>query len=149
MKPKNIKQLVDIALSTGNHFAEFTFSKMPISQSKILEKEIGIKLVGVDRVIDTNGIKHALKNHGSQITESKRGQIAITIDDFFIIPQIVKEPDSIKYLGKNTMNQDVFEYQKRVGDVYFVSEAVKVASAGNKLIFATMYKRKQKTSSKR
>lgn len=146
---KSIKQLVDIALSDGNHFAEFAFSKMPISQSKIIESEIGVKLVGVQRVIDTSGVKHTLKNHGSQIEESKRGQIAVSVDDFAKIPQIVKEPDSIKYLGKNKQKQDVFEYQKRIGDIYFVSEAIKIANAGNKLVFATMYKRKNKTQLKR
>ena len=29
MKAKSIKELVDIALSSGNYFAEFSFSKMP------------------------------------------------------------------------------------------------------------------------
>jgi phage-Barnase-EndoU-ColicinE5/D-RelE like nuclease3 len=149
MNPKNIKQLVDIALRDGNLFAEFTFSKMPIAQSKIIENEIGIKLVGIHRVMDTSGIRHTLKNHGSEIDELKRGQIAVTIDDFNKIPQIVKYPDNIRYLGKNKLKQDVFEYEKRIGKIYFVSEAVKIAKVGNKLIFATLYKRKNKTQLKR
>jgi phage-Barnase-EndoU-ColicinE5/D-RelE like nuclease3 len=146
---KSIKEVVEIALSTGNKYAEYEFAKMPIAQSKIIEKIIGIKLVGCDRVFDTNAVKHTLLKHGSELTEAKRGQVAVTLDDFAKLPMVLKEPDSINYVGKNKLKQDVFEYQKLIGDLYFVGEAVKIASAGNKLVFCTMYKRKQKTQSKR
>lgn len=149
MKAKNIKELIDIALSNGNHHAEFSFSKLPIAQSKILQEQIGLKLVGVERVIDTSAIRHTLRNHGSEENEAKHGQVAVTLDDFNKVPLILKEPDSITYLGKNRLKQDVFQYEKRIGNLFFVSEAVKVASAGNKLVFQTMYKRKQKTQPKR
>ena len=111
-----------------------------------MESEIGIKLVGCSRIIDTNGIRHTLRRHGSEIEEAKRGQVAVNLDDFNKIPLIVKEPDSIKYGGKNKLKQDFFIYEKKIGDTYFLSEAVKVASAGNQLVFSSMYKRKKKST---
>ena len=149
LEAKTIKQLIDIALSNGNKYAEFSFSRLPIAQSKIIEKQIGLKLVGVERIMDTSAIRHTLRNHGSESTEAPRGQVAVSLDDFGRIPLILKEPDNITYWGKNALKQDVFLYEKKIGDIYFVGEAVKVVSAGNKLVFQTMYKRKQKTQPKR
>jgi phage-Barnase-EndoU-ColicinE5/D-RelE like nuclease3 len=42
------------------------------------------------------GVNHAIKKHGNPKTEESRGQVAITEQDFELIPQIVANPDSIE-----------------------------------------------------
>ena len=95
--------------------------------------------------MDSNGIRHALRKHGNDKLESKHGEIAINIDDFSKLPQILKEPDAITYAGKNRLKQETFLYEKRIGSIYYVAEAVRHSKTGNKLIFQTMYKRKKTT----
>jgi hypothetical protein len=143
MKAKSIKELVNLALSEEFNFhAEFTLGKLPAKQSRIIESLIGSKLVGSDRIIDTSGIRHTLKKHGSEINESKHGQIAVSIDDFNKVPHILREPDQIVYSGKNRLKQDVFLYQKKIGVIYYVAEALRISKKGDRLVFQTMYKRK-------
>lgn len=143
MKVRSIKQLVEIALGNeSNNYAEYTLGKLSPKQSKILEEVIGLRLVGAERIIDSNGIRHTLRKHGSERIESKHGQIAINLDDFNKIPLILKEPDSIFYSGKNRLKQDVFLYKKKIASIYYIAEAVRLSKTGNKLVFQTMYKRK-------
>jgi hypothetical protein len=141
MQAKSIKELIEIALSSNQH-AEYNFTLLTKQQAKIIEEKIGIDLTGVHRIIDTYGIKHAIKEHGSASKEHSRGQEPVNLDDFLLIPQILKEPDKIEYAGKNSLRQDVFKFSKRVGWLYIVAEAVRVSSKGNKLVFITLYKRK-------
>ena len=109
MKVKSIKELVNLALSEESNFhAEYTLGKLPAKQSRIIETITGYKLIGSDRIIDTSGIRHTLKKHGSESIESKHGQIAVSIDDFNKVPLILREPDQIIYSGKNRLKQDVF-----------------------------------------
>ena len=141
MKINSINQLVELALSdTKNTHAELVYGYLSSHQALIIEKEIGVNLKGAQRVIDTSGIRHALRKHGSPEKERKRGQIAITIDDFKLIPQILKSPDKIIYTGKNSLNQDTFAFHKKLKNAYIVAECVRFAKKGNKLVFATMYK---------
>lgn len=143
MKAKSIKELINLALNDkSNIYAEYTLGKLSPSQSKIIEAIAGQKLVGTSRIIDTSSIRHTLRKHGSEIIESKHGQIAVSIDDFNKIPLILKEPDSITYIGKNRLKQEVFVYQKKIGPIYYVAEAIRLSKRSNKLVFQTMYKRK-------
>lgn len=140
MKEK-IRYLVDKALSNENKHYELMISYLPKYQAKILEAQFDVDLTGVERVIDTYGIKHTIKEHGSEKTELLRGQLPVNIDDFELIPEIIKT-DNVKYGGKNSLRQDVFVFEKRIGNLYFVVEAVRFSKKGNKLVFQTMYKRK-------
>ena len=70
-----------------------------------------------------------------------RGQLPINIDDFELIPKII-QTENVKYGGKNSLKQDVFVFEKRIGNLFFVVEAVRQSKRGNKLVFQTLYKRK-------
>lgn len=143
MKAKSIKDLVNFALAdNANKHAEYVFSKMPKHQASEIEKAINVNLTGCERLIDTSGIRHTIRKHGDSKKEAKRGQIAVTIDDFELIKDVVRSPDSISYGGKNSLKQDVFIYSKKIGSLYIVAEAVRYNKRGNKLIFNSMYKKK-------
>ena len=142
MKIVNINQLVTLALSHTNVHGELVISKLPQKQAAVIEKEIHLDLTGVDRLIDTSFVRHTILQHGDARKEASRGQIAITIDDFGKIPQVLREPDEIEYGGKNRQHQDVFLFKKRIGALYIIAEAVRIAKKGNKLVLWTMYKKK-------
>src|SRR3546814_3978667 len=56
-------------------------------------RDTGIDISGARREIDNSAINHALKQHGSDTTEAKRGQAAITPEDFGKIPEIVERSE--------------------------------------------------------
>jgi phage-Barnase-EndoU-ColicinE5/D-RelE like nuclease3 len=143
---KKIKELVNQSLDIKPVHKILSIGKSSKEQTEFINKYVTEDVTGIERFIDTSGIRHALKEHGSPKTEEPRGQIAITIDDFELIPEILKNPDSIEYVKKNSLKQDIFLYTKEIGNIYFVAEAVRLSKKkGNKLIFGTMYKRKKPT----
>lgn len=81
-----------------------------------------------------------LKKHGKARAEAARGQIAVTPDDFKLIPQIVSAPDGIDRVGVSGIGRALIRHTKRIGDAYYVVEEVRT---GRKtLALETMYKRK-------
>ncbi|MEZ4880699.1 MAG: hypothetical protein R2801_11110, partial [Chitinophagales bacterium] len=75
--------------------------------------------------------------------EAKQGQIAITIDDFILLPEVYIHPDKIEYIGKNSLKQDLLRYSKKIDESLLIIEALRVSKRGYKLIFTTMYKKKK------
>ncbi|MEZ5055290.1 MAG: hypothetical protein R2807_11115 [Chitinophagales bacterium] len=140
---KEIQELVEYALTTTtNKKVELVIGKVSKKQAKEIEEIIGINLEGAERIIDSYMIRHALAEHGSPTIEKKRGQIAITLDDFEHVPTVLTSPDNIDSIGKNKLKQELVRYTKYIGDTYFIVEAIRVSKRGNKMIFTTMYKRK-------
>jgi hypothetical protein len=137
-----IKSLVDEALSLKKNEGTVVIGVVSKKQAIEIMKLTGVETEGCERIMDTQYIRHSIRNHGHVKTEKSRGQIAISLDDFELVPDIISNPDTIKYLGKNSLKQDVIEYKKRINDLYFVVEAVRVAKRGNTLVFNTIYKRK-------
>ena len=121
---EQIEALVNYALiDTTNRNRIVRFDK--INDSKLIainDNEI-IDVSGFNRVIDIYGIKHTFKKHGNSITEEKRGQIAITKEDFLLIPQIVLT-ENVQYSGKNKIGKDCLTYEKEIDETiyYYVEE---------------------------
>lgn len=73
-------------------------------------------------------------------TETQRGQIAVTENDFSLIPEILNTPDKIEYIGKNKIGRDVIKYTKRFNGKTLLFEAV--LTGKKELQFSSMYKQK-------
>ena len=140
---KEIKELVEYALnSKSNKKKELVIGKVNKQQASQIEHYTGINMFGCERVIDNYMIRHTIGKHGSAIKEAKQGQIAINTDDFLLLPDVFSNPDSIVYVGKNSLKQDCFKYSKMFQNTVVIIEAVRLSSRGNKMVFTTMYKKK-------
>lgn len=104
---------------------------------------------GIERFLDTSFIRHTLKNHGSAKKEEARGQVAVNLDDFELIPMVLQKATEIKYLGKNRLKLDVFEYRYKINDTFLVLEELRENKYGKALYISTMYKIKSKKDKKR
>jgi phage-Barnase-EndoU-ColicinE5/D-RelE like nuclease3 len=111
-------------------------------QIKKINFDIFPEVADLEFIIDTNGIRHTIKQHGSEYTEIKRGQLPINLDDFNHVKSILSSPDEIQYAGKNKEKKDVFIYKKQIGYYYFVATVIRYSKKGDKAIFTTFYKRK-------
>jgi hypothetical protein len=56
----------------------------------------GVDVQRFDFSIDPNGIGHVRKEHGNPRIEARRGQRAITADDYALLPQLLSEADRIE-----------------------------------------------------
>ena len=82
--------------------------------------------------------------HCIVIREEARGQVAINLDDFELIPKILKDATEINYKGKNSLKMDVFEYKYKIDDTYIVLEELRENKYGKKLFLSTLYKIKDR-----
>ncbi len=143
---KEIRELVEFALSDDlNQHKAIFIGKVTHKQAEVIKKQIGIDIYGCERYLDTNAIRHTIKNHGSAKDEEKRGQIAINIDDFENIPNFISKAKDVKYIGKNKLKQDVFQYTTEENGIVFIIEGVRINKHGNKIFIETMFKRKKVT----
>ena len=97
-----------------------------------------ISLEGFSFRVDAGGVRHAKNSHGDPAKEAARGQIAVTDEDFELIPQIIDNPDDVKFGGVTRKGLDVVIFEKTIGDKLFF--AVQVRTGRRNLSLATMFK---------
>jgi hypothetical protein len=93
---KEIKELIALALADNPQHYVLNIGNVPYKQAQFINQYVTEDITDLIRILDTSGIRHAIKEHGSPNTEEPRGQIAITTDDFLLVPDILKSPDSLE-----------------------------------------------------
>lgn len=92
--------------------------------------------------IESSAIIHNQKKHGNAEREEKRGQVAICMNDYLLIPEIIENyTNVILSPNKNKQGRDVLLYEKKYDDgtIIYVEE---VRENRKSLSFQTMYKKK-------
>lgn len=137
---KDIKELVDFAKNSKNPInLKLQIGIIDAVEAEILELKTGFKLIGFKRIIDKFSINHTLKSHGNVEIEKMRGQIAITEEDFELVPQIVQSQNII-HVSKNKIGNDILLYEAVINDTFYYVEEVR--RGRKELCMTTMYKRK-------
>ncbi len=114
-----IKKLVEFALNSKSSInSKLQISIIDESEAEFIEIKTGFKLIGFKRIIDKFGINHTLKNHGNVDIEKRRGQIAITEEDFELVPEIAKSQNII-HVSKNKIGNDIILYEAIINDVFY------------------------------
>ena len=78
-------------------------------------KKVGLDITNMYHQITTDFITHTLKSHGEHGSEKRRGNIAITREDFSYIADIVSEPTFVLF-GVKRDGQDRIIYVKDLDD---------------------------------
>ncbi|WP_352401929.1 hypothetical protein [Synergistes jonesii] len=82
-----------------------------------LAEENAVKIDGsYIHSIDSYMMRHAMKEHGDAQRERSRGQIALTEEDFKLVPVIINNPDYVVFGNKNKRGQDLIVYVKNLPD---------------------------------
>ena len=108
----------------------------PEAAARVLQAT-GRKLEGCCHALDTYGIRHAFKEHGDPDAEARRGQRAITADDFALLPAVLAAPDEIEPAGKTSTGLEVIRFKKRINGILVVVE--EVLAAREYLAVKTLY----------
>ena len=96
----------------------------------IIKNAIGVDVSGYSHTMDSSSIKHAIKKHSGD-------PVPLQVKDFDLAPDIITNPDSIRYIGKNSRGLDVIEYTKQYdGKVAYLEE---IRNGRHQLVMNTMY----------
>ncbi|MBU6402814.1 MAG: class I tRNA ligase family protein, partial [Verrucomicrobia bacterium] len=104
-----------------------------------IRQATGLDLAGMFHTVDSFAINHIRKRHSDPYLEQQRGQLPVTPEDYFRLPEVVSRPDRIELLGKTRQGLDVLGFAKRIDGVLLVVEEVRAGR--NLLAVATLYKR--------
>lgn len=112
---EKITAFVEESIRTADRKIEISLGQ--VKNVERIKAETGFDLAGFDRILDNYGVRHTIKRHGNAKAEQKRGQIAVTLGDFSLIPFIVAEPDAVFSDGKNKIGRDVIVFVKLIDGI--------------------------------
>ncbi|AEV24614.1 phage putative head morphogenesis protein, SPP1 gp7 family [Azospira oryzae PS] len=94
----------------------------PVSQSNVaaVKRNTKLDVSGYRRTAHDDYLRHAKKSHGETATEKKRGQRAVTLDDYKQLGKVVSKPDSVTMSQKTHRGLAALEYRKVIGGEEFV-----------------------------
>lgn len=119
------------------------FGKIGKIISKKIKELFGIDLSNYNLCLSIDAFLHVIKKHGDLISEIKRGQIAVDIEDFELIPLIVTKHDAIILSSKELKNNIIFI--KEINKLVYYLITV-VSKRRHNLEVKTMYKAKKRNS---
>ena len=107
---------LDAVLKAAPNKAEKAVVGRVSPQLSTAAKEHGLNIDGYIHNIDTSAVQHTRKRHGIPQREERRGQLAVTDEDFKNIPQIIYNPDFVAFGAKNNKGLDLIIYGKNMPD---------------------------------
>ena len=132
----NLRVIVEGYKANPNRaFARHTISQVTEGQAKDAENLLGGSYTGFTNAINSNGIKHILKEHGengvvdhSMADVNDLARIAYVLDNYDTVNQATYASGDIKYSqefrGKNNRPAPMLVFAKKVNGTYYVIEAV-------------------------
>lgn len=113
----------------------------PVRNASAISKAVGISVTGYAVVLENGTARHTLRRHGDARAEARRGQLAVTEDDFALLPQILCEFDRVEAADATKQGVPQARFHKRIGIVeYEVFAAVR--QRAEQVAFKTMLKRR-------
>lgn len=109
-------------------------------EAAAFKAKTGMDVAGYQHVVDSYGIRHSVRKHGTPESEEPRGQVPITVDDFRRIDEITR-PENIVRVSQKRGMPPMVEYELDTGDYVIVGEEVR--SKRRHLALQTVYKRKK------
>lgn len=92
-----------------------TVGLVPEAAQARIEKLAAVDVRGFDYRITPDAVRHIMYKHGSQGSEAKRGQRALTAEDFAQLPLILSSPDSIDGPEQSAIRETLVRFTKVIG----------------------------------
>lgn len=113
-------------------------SKVAKSTADIIKQKFNIDVNGYNISLKNDDVRKIYKDHGKEETETPRGQVPITEEDFTLIPSIINEPDNIELVGTSQQGKPAIRFEKNIeGNTVVITY---VSDKHRNLELQTMYK---------
>lgn len=141
VKKTGIADLVALAKTNNDAaYEDIIMGNVSNFQAQEINAKTGVKINGARKIMSTYGITHVLKGHGNNNEETARGQKGVTDKDFELVPNILSNPDSVSYGGKNSRGKESLIFIKNIDNLnYHVVMSVDVKKGQTDISLATMY----------
>ena len=133
----DISSFVEAAKKVPSN-AKLYFGKIGTKIATRIKQSLGVDLENYNISLSTNAIRHTNKNHGNIQTEANRGQVAVTTEDFKLIPKIVTGFDNVSLSGTTENSNQAILFEKQIGDMYYLVSYV--SDKNHNLEVKTMWK---------
>lgn len=140
----DITDFIQKSIKSSSNFKLY-FGKLGIEIASKIKLKIGIDVLNYNISLQTNAVKHILKNHGNCNLEIMRGQVAINANDFKIIPRVILNYDKLQKTGVVENNNLAIIFKKL--DIYNYFLVCYISNKNHNLEVKTMWKKASKKNS--
>lgn len=141
---EQLNRFVNDALAGNNVNKKIYFGIVPDTLSERVKADTGIDISGYNVALRAFEVRKINADHGSEARENMRGQRAITVEDFAMIPEIIENPDRISRSEKDYEGKPAILFEKTInGRTTIVTY---VTSKHHDLTVQTMYSSKKNRS---
>lgn len=139
-----ISELVQFAKQdTTNIDLDVKLGIVPNYQAQEINRITGYKVNEAKKRITVYGIRHAIKEHGDNKEQMKRGQLGLLDTDFELVPSILLLPDLIEK-GNDKRGKKSIMFIKTIGiKKYHIAMSIHSTREGVEIIFNTMFAKKK------
>ena len=130
-----------VIISPRAIFQEAGFLPVEAEMVSRIQTEAGINVEGSLHIMDTDSIRHIIKNHAGP-KEILRGQMPLVREDFLLLPGVFGNPETIENAGRTKPGRDTICYQKTIGK-YQYCYFEELRTKKNRLAAVTCYKKEK------
>ena len=118
---REVAQLVHRAFADGKR-PPFSVEFAPVSErlAAMIRASCGAEVSGFSHALGVNAVRHAFNRHGVPGVEESRGNIAITAEDIERLPEMLADPDAVRFDEMPKPGHHRFVISKRVNGTVFV-----------------------------
>ena len=97
---KQLKEFIEKAKTRENAGKKLYFGVVSEKIVDMVKQRLNYDIKGFNCALYSDNVKKIFKDHGDENRENLRGQRAVTVEDFYKIPEIVSEPERIESGGE-------------------------------------------------
>lgn len=118
------REFIQTSLSDKGYDKKMYFGAIPNDFAQFIQSKTGLNVENFNCTLASNEIRKIIKSHGNEAVENKRGQRAVTEDDFVNIPTVIQDSDDIT-LSPNLYNdKPVINFVKNLNGRITVSAVI-------------------------
>lgn len=122
---QDVVSFIRSALSDRTSSNRAYLGKIPDGTAQRVLEETGVDITGYNAILPSDAVRHMFKNHGNQMAEAARGQVALTPETAANLPTVLSNPDRVTFSNKlDAYGRKTLLFEKKIGDVYITAQAV-------------------------
>lgn len=122
---QDVASFIRSALSDRTSSNRAYLGKIPDGTAQRVLEETGVDITGYNAILPSDAVRHMFKNHGNQMAEAARGQVALTPETAANLPTVLSNPDRVTFSNKlDAYGRKTLLFEKKIGDVYITAQAV-------------------------
>lgn len=118
-------RFIQNALTNKQSVNRAYLGKIPDTVAQMVLEQTGVDISGYNAILQSDNVRHIMKNHGDPLVEAARGQEVVTVENLAMLPDVLSSPDRISLSPqKDSRGRSILIFQKDLGGKYITMQAV-------------------------